>query len=209
MNMVPLPSKTPFGNLLAAKMSIDQRIDYINFKLDSVYKPFPIQVQDGIFSPLFAQLIDTPIEEVVYLVRRAADDLVCLWSILKDFSNNGTYSSKIKADCIWALGQDIAEVGATHEFQPDLNWLVAFNDVTNAYKHSFAQRQLQILSAREPMVLAIVWKKNDTKNASDFKQLTLRAVIEGFDAFHQRTEIWFRAWSKANPDNHQSKKYNL
>ena len=207
--MVALPSNTPFGNLLVAKMAIEPRIDYINLKLASIYKPFPIIVHGGIIPTLLPQLIDIPVEEVVYLIRVTTDNLICLWSVLSDFSKSGKYESKIRSDSIWKLCEDIKRNGATHDFYAFLDWLLKFNDVTNAYKHSFAQLQLQMVSHREPMVRALCWKQNDTCNPQDFKHFNLTELVTGFDAFYQKTNAWLTAWSSANPDNHQSKKYNL
>jgi hypothetical protein len=209
INMVPFPSNTPFGNLLAAKMSIEPRIDYINLKLTSIYKPFPISIQGEIVPTLFSHLIDIPVEEVVYLIRVTTDNLICLWSILSDFSKSGKYESKIRSDCIWKLCEEIKRDGATHEFHAFVDWLLKFNEVTNAYKHSFAQLQLQMVSHGEPMVRALCWKQNDTCNPQDFKHFTLTELVTGFDAFYQKTNGWLTAWSKANPNNHQSQKYNL
>jgi hypothetical protein len=207
LTMTHLPAKTPFGNLMAAKMFVDTRIDYVNLKLTKIYEPFPIKIE-GIIPLLFPQLVDIPTEEVIYLIRRLTDDLICLWSILSNFSNSGIYGPKIAIDCVGGLLDQISQTGVPHEFYRNSEWLQNLNDVANAYKHSFAQTQLQQFSAQQPLVLAFAWKRNNTQNPVDTKLIPLSEIIAGYTLFYQQMGIWLRDWGAANPDCHQGKKYN-
>ncbi len=208
-HIVRLPSNTPFGNLCLSKMAIESRIGYINIKLVSICAPFPLKLNAGIVPDFLPQLIDIPTEEVVYLIRRSTDDLICLWALLSHFTEKGCYPTRIKCDHVGAFCEEIKKYGDTHEFADHQNWLQTLNEVSNAYKHSIMQRQLQVLSTREPTVLVMIFKRNDSSNPHDFKRMSLAELVAGFEKFYQCVNLWLFNWARANPDCHQSKLYNL
>lgn len=128
-----LPPNTPYGNLQLKYMKIICRIDEANRKIADSWKFWKI-CSDGGRLPNNA--LDRHVlanENVVYMLRRAGDELVSMIWLLAKYENNRDYPSKIEIDCLGAVvsqkeGQRIAL------FSKHIELMQKLNDIANAFK---------------------------------------------------------------------------
>jgi hypothetical protein len=181
--LLPLPSDTPFGNFALKYLKIVDRIDRVNSLILDVFSSFLLAHQSqGLGEDLFRhQLIA---EEVVYWLRKSADELISLQYVLCIQEKTGQFPTKIEVDCIGLLNHRNA-----HDFKQNfldhLSILNILNEVSNAYKHSFVNSEISSIGTEEPYVFALALKRNDLGNKHKFHSVRFAELVTGFDSFFQ------------------------
>jgi hypothetical protein len=181
--LLPLPSDTPFGNFALKYLKIVSRIDQVNALILNVFSSFLLAHQSqGFGEDLFRhQLIA---EEVIYWLRKTADELISLQYVLCIQEETGQFPTKIEVDCIGLLNHCKAQ-DFKQNFLNHLSLLNILNEVSNAYKHSFVNSKISSIGNEEPYVLALALKRNDLGNQPEFHSVRFAELITGFDSFFQ------------------------
>jgi hypothetical protein len=176
-HFIPLPANSPFGNLAFKYVKAFQRLDHANQTVLRVYEQ-----HEALRANLASPYISTHLfhqEEIVYWLRQAADDLISLASVIDEWQSAGTCPDTVSTDCIGAFLSGTK----TAKYVQSLDFLNTLNDVSNAYKHSFINTQVNLIGADEPVVYALGLKRNKLANGPTFYQVTLASLIEGFNVF--------------------------
>jgi len=176
--MLPLPADTPFGNLSLKYTRIVERLDHVNLSVQKAFASFDAAKARGFFGGLTEHALLA--EEVIYWLRKTADELIGVLNVLAHRESTGAYPSRVDPDSIGALlgSQHVPAALTAHTA-----FLATLNEVANAYKHSFVNSDLSLIGRDEPIVFALALKWNRLANATEFHAVPLREVIVRFNAF--------------------------
>ncbi|MEH2011304.1 hypothetical protein [Nostoc sp.] len=182
--ILPLPSDTPFGNFALKYLKIVSRIDQVNSLIQDVFSSFSLAHQSQGFDENFFrhQLIA---EEVIYWLRKTADELISLQYVLYIQEQIGQFPTKVEVDCIGLLNHQNTQQTFKENFAAHLSFLKILNEVSNAYKHSFINSEISSVGTEEPYVFALALKKNDLGNQPKFHSVPFAELVVGFDSFFQ------------------------
>jgi len=184
VHLLPLPSDTPYGNLTLKSITIVMRIDWLNKRIRDVYASY---AQNSSVDPLAAEPLDHQMiaEEVVYWIRKTADELIGLWDFMLQAVEAGKYPNVLRFDSIGsALAcQDPKVTGHRRDFETSLRRL---NEISNAYKHSFINSDITLVGRDEPIVFALALKRNRLDKSPQFHSVALSDVVKQFSSFYER-----------------------
>lgn len=175
--VLPLPARTPFGNFSRKYEQIILRLDHANRTILRIHADHASMGNTPCSHLLTSHVLQQ--EEVVYWIRRAADELVSLVSVLTQWQSTGSCPRQVPVDCIGAF-IDENKHSLTLDQMAFLNLL---NDVSNAYKHSFIHSEISRVGLDEPVVFALALKRNKLDNDSVFYCVRLNDIITGFNVF--------------------------
>lgn len=177
-HMLPLPADTPFGNLSLKYTRIVERLDHVNLSVQKAFASFDAAKARAFFGGLMDHALLA--EEVIYWVRKTADELIGLLNVLAHRESTGSYPSRVDPDSIGAL---LASKHVPPALTAHLGFLTTLNEVANAYKHSFVNSDLSLIGRDEPFVFALALKWNNLANPTQFHAVPLRDVVVQFNAF--------------------------
>lgn len=192
-----LPPNTPYGNLQLKYMKIICRIDEANRKIADSWKFWKI-CSDGGRLPNNA--LDRHVlanENVVYMLRRAGDELVSMIWLLAKYENDRDYPSEIEIDCLGAVvsqkeGQRIAL------FSKHIELMQKLNDIANAFKHSFINSNHTLIGSTEPRVHALGLAYNRLNADTVFYDISMNELVEKYNDFFQACVQWLLEYSEKN-----------
>ena len=186
-----LPPETPFGNLTLKWFDFMQRFDNINDKIDDIYtcheriKQNRTEKFDEYRQFLMTKIFSKHrylIEELIYWLRKSADEMISLVYILDYYSNHKKYPEKI---VIESIGKLLKEKCLCNDFFSDhYDMLKTINDVSNAYKHSFLNTEISNhIGNDEPYFFALSLSNNDLKKKPYFYPVELTNFIIKYSGF--------------------------
>lgn len=190
-----LPPDSPYGNFQLKLRKICERIDEANRRLTESHA-FWKQARPNGISPTntFQRHIYTN-EQAIYLLRRAADEMIALIWCLSEWHTKGGYPNEIKVDCIGALlkqpPEDFLKPCSQH-----VHMLTLLNEVANAFKHSFVQSDIDVIGRDEPCVNALSLNYNKLASGTQFYGISLVWLAKAFTAFYKECMDWLRAFSE-------------
>jgi hypothetical protein len=175
--LLPLPANTPFGNFQLKYMLIVQRLDHVNSMLPTVFESYERAMAQPMTNELSHQALVT--EQVIYWLRKTADELIGLYHVLASRAANGEYPDRVSPDSIGGLlSKTVAPPFVEH-----MDFLKVLNEISNAYKHSFINSDLSRVGRDEPVVLALGLDHNRLKKDPKFYAVSVRDVVSDFNAF--------------------------
>ncbi|MDX3907463.1 MAG: hypothetical protein QHC78_17370 [Pigmentiphaga sp.] len=189
-----LPPNTPYGNLTLKLMKLIGRIDEANRRLAEVECFWAIAISP-VLHPNAAERHHYAIEQAIYLMRRAADDLIALISCLSDWKAEGDYPKRIQVDCIGFL---LAEKNAPKRlplYDSHLSMLRLLNEISNAYKHSFVQTDINLIGRDEPVAYALALDYNKLESGVQFFDAPLSSMVGDFTQFYKDCFTWLEEFS--------------
>ena len=192
-----LPPNSPYGNFQLKHMKIIQRIDEANRKILEIRRYWNICRGGGILPTGALERHVFANEEAVYMLRRAADELISLVWCLSSLEKNSEYPKKIKIDCIGAvISQNENEL---HEvFSPHIEMLKILNDISNAFKHSFINSDHNLIGAEEPRIHALGLAFNKLGSKPEFYDVSLITLVKTYNEFYQSCTLWLKFYSERN-----------
>lgn len=183
----PLPSDTPYGNFMLKSLKIIYRLDEANRRIVEsfdLWKKMPRKETDDMSEDYSAMHI-LAIEQAIYLIRRACDEIISLiWCLDYVKKNNGQYPSKIGCDCIGSVVSQKTEYKNINPFSNHLELLNLLNEISNAYKHSFINTENNLIGKYEPCIYALGLKNNKLSSKPEFYSVSLNGFVEKFNAFY-------------------------
>ena len=181
-----LPNDTPFGNFNLTYDEIVVRIECLNESIINTYQDFYnhqelVRLRGGmsLLNESFKQSYN--IEQVIYWLRKTADEFISIIYVLYYFKENNEYPSKIKISSIGRLlnYDKILDDKLTNHF----NLLEKINEISNGFKHSIVNTQVHNHRGKsEPVVFALT-AFNDISSQPKFYVVSLRAIIESYNKF--------------------------
>lgn len=191
-----LPPDSPYGNLQLKHMKIIQRLDEANRRISDSWQFWNYCQTGGIIQIGAYERHIFSNEEVVYMLRRAADELISLIWLLSRFEIDKVYPKKIEIDC---LGAVINNKQNCHEaFSEHIEIMVILNDISNAFKHSFINSDHTLLGAEEPRVHALGLKYNKLNSEPAFYDYSLLQLVKEYNAFYNSCVKWLSSYSERN-----------
>lgn len=189
-HMLPLPADTPFGNLSLKHTLIIQRLDHVNLMLRTVYESHERALADPFSDALLQHTLLA--EQVIYWLRKTADEFIGLYQVLSLREETGSYPDRVSPDSIGRLvhGGTAAPLFAEH-----MKFLTTLNDISNAYKHSFINSDLNMVGRYEPVVHALGLRQNDLRNEPTLSAIPLRDIVADFNAFFATVVQYLRSCS--------------
>ncbi|MGH8750793.1 MAG: hypothetical protein ACREUV_03685 [Burkholderiales bacterium] len=175
-----LPAHTPFGNLHLKYSLIAERLDYVNSLIQDTFEAYEKTMRQH--SHALAGVCDHRLlaEQIIYWLRKTADELIALVWVLSERESKGTYPTRVNPD---SIGRVINAKDIPPAIKPHLDFLGLLNEISNAYKHSFINSDISLIGEYEPVVNALALKQNDLANPADFHSVSLREIIDRFDEF--------------------------
>src|SRR5215212_8562316 len=119
-------------------------------------------------------------EQVIYWLRKTADELIGLHHVLASRVANGEYPDRVSPDSIGGLLRGKA---VPPPFVEHVDFLETLNEISNAYKHSFINSDLNLVGRDEPVVYALGLHRNKLEKSSALYAVSVREVVAGFNAF--------------------------
>lgn len=179
VHMLPLPADTPFGNMALKYTQIILRLDHVNLLIREVFKSYTRAkaADDGTITHHLLLA-----EELVYWIRKTADELIALVHILSLRQSTGVYPERISPD---AIGPLLALQNIPAWAQPHCDFLRLLNEISNAYKHSFVNSDAMLVGRDEPGVYALALRRNDLEKATQLHNIRVAELVVRFDAFFQ------------------------
>ena len=189
-----LPTNTPYGNLTLKIFKLTGRIDETNRRLAEAEHFMniaigPVLHHHALWRHQYA------IEQAIYLMRRAADDIISLISCLSDWKTEGDYPEMILVDCIGLLLDDKNASKRLPLYDSHLEMLRLLNEISNAYKHSFVQTDIDVMGNTEPFVCALAMKYNKIKSGVQFFNVPLSSMVGRFTQFYKDCLNWLKEFS--------------
>ena len=129
-------------------------------------------------------------EEIVYWLRKSADDLIAMLHVLEVRETVGVYPTRVEVDSIGGLlaRSDIPNFLASH-----LEFLNVLNEISNAAKHSFINSDITLFGRDEPCFFALTLKRNNLSNESKFYSVAVRDVLSRYNEFFLAAQTKLRA----------------
>lgn len=179
-----LPPDSPYGNLSLKLLKICERVDEANRQLQRSWGLWEQCRAGGILQENVLQRHQYATEEAVYMLRRAADELVAMIWCLDEFENSGSYPVAIKVDCVGAALEG-AQQARFAVFRDHAEMLQALNDAANAFKHSFVQSDAAALLGRdEPLAFVLSLGRNRLASGVEFGTVALSWLALQFSHFY-------------------------
>lgn len=190
------PPDSAHGNLHLKLMRINELIDEANRRIiesSNFWQTANHALTNGILlSPTIHSRHKLANEQVIYLLRRAADEMVSLIWYLSEWKEKGSWPTKIKIDRIAAVLSALKKnewplAGFFCNFE---NLLKRLNDISNVFKHSFVHSDiLTHISTQEPCVIALdnPWNKNSETEAPKYYLIPLTELVRDFEIFYKAT----------------------
>jgi hypothetical protein len=192
-----LPPDSPYGNFQLKQMKLIQRLDEANRRLLDSYHFWRMATTPGFIPANAYERHVYANEQAIYMMRRAADELISMISCLSEFENHHTYPTQIKPDCIGGLLM-IADDQLLDLFRPHRAILQDLNEIANAFKHSFINSDITLIGRDEPCVHALALQYNKLKSGAKFHNVAMMHIVIGFNAFYQDTIQWLKEFSERN-----------
>ena len=199
-----LPPSTPYGNFTLKLFRIFERLDEANRRLQESSRFWSLAVAENIHVNAF-QRHSLATEEAIYMMRRAADEIISLIWCLSECEKSKEYPDRITIDCIGsALSQDSKE---RHEiFTNHEGILVKLNDISNAHKHSFIQSDINLIGRDEPVVYALALTRNRLDRQAQFHSVSLSSIATAYTEFFRESLEWMRGYSARNREHAEDAK---
>lgn len=199
-----LPPNSPFGNLGPKIHWIEHRTEELNRQTREAFL-FWQECQDT------SKLIEMPkinllerhkfaCDYVTFQMRRIADELVGLHSVMSYFEENHSFPSKVKPDSVGSL-LSISKNRMREPFGRHVKVLESLNGIHNAQKHSFVDTDTTLIGVYEPTVNAIELKYNRIKSGVVWYGLSLRDLVVSYDAFYKDARNWLDQCSERISQN--------
>lgn len=190
-----LPPDSPYGNLQLKLMKLCQRLDEANRRLSDSLIYWEEARTEGRLPTNAHERHVYANEQAIYLIRRAADEMIALIWCLAEWERKDTYPNEIKVDCIGAvLGQPDGR--RLEPCRNNVQVLKALNEVANAFKHSFVQSDITLIGRDEPCVHALSLDDNKLASGVKFHNFSLAWLVKEFSTFYKEGIDWLRAFSE-------------
>jgi hypothetical protein len=134
-------------------------------------------------------------EQAIYLLRRAADEMIALIWCLSEWEKKGTYPQQIEVDCIGAVLKKPND-RKLKAWRDHVQVLKALNEIANAFKHSFVYSDITLIGRDEPCVHALGLDYNKLASGTKFHNVSLVWLVKEFNAFYKEGMDWLRAFSE-------------
>jgi hypothetical protein len=203
-----LPPNSPYGNLQLKLLKMRQRLDEANRRLVDGFS-FWEQARTDLNAPTVAiERHVNAIEQAIYLMSRAADDMIALSWCLYRREVTGRYPAEITVDCTDAA---LAHGGndSLRFWQDHAESLADLNNVTNAYRHAFLNLDLNLVDAYEPRVHALSLNKRRPKSGVQFHDVSLAALVRQFSEFNAAGMRWLEDFSERHSPQKRSEKNRM
>ena len=192
-----LPPDSPYGNFQLKLMKLCERIDEANRRLAESRAFWEQSRPDGFSPPNAFQRHIYANEQAIYLLRRAADEMISLIWCLSEWQTKGGYPTEIKIDCIGAL-LSLAPEQHLKPCSQHIHMLTQLNEIANAFKHSFVDSDINVIGRDEPCVYALSLDRNKLASGIQFHSIALAQLAQAFTAFYKDGMDWLRAFSAQN-----------
>lgn len=192
-----LPSDSLYGNLQLKLVKICQRLDEANRRIIDSFMFWEEACSQDLLASNSVERHVYANEQAVYLMRRAADEMVSLTWCLYCWERDGNYPAVIEVDCIGAILKG-ADDGALDYCQNYERVLTELNRVSNAFKHSFVNTDLNIIGRDEPCVYALLLERNRLEAGIEFHNISLSWLVRHFSEFYAAGIEWLQSFSERN-----------
>ncbi len=190
-----LPPATEFGNMQNKYFSVLRKLDVANAHIISASCSWQI-CRSGEIAPGAFEQHAISCELAVYFMRRVADDLIAMRWLLTAIEETKKTPKEIKIDCIGELLNDKSDFKIA--FKEHLELLKLLNEISNAFKHSFALSDSDLCGAEEPRVLVLDLKYNRLASGVKPRGVSLSLLADKYSAFFDSCSSWLRQYSARN-----------
>jgi hypothetical protein len=192
-----LPPDSPYGNFQLKFMKIIERLDEANRRIiESTRLWETIHAGWGGILPLNSLTRhELANEEAIYMMRRAADELVSLIWCLSEYERTGSYPDVIVQDSLGCVLKAMGRGTALDIYQSHEALISVLNDVANAFKHSFINSDKNIVGSLEPRIHTLGLAYNRLAADLKFYDVSLTGLVRDFDAFYHTCVGWMSAYS--------------
>jgi hypothetical protein len=188
-----LPTDSDFGNLTVSWMDIVTRFECINDSIVQIYQDFDNLYTNKKSSMIFldqAYKQKLLIEQIFYWLRKSADEIISILYLLDYFKTHKKYPKKINTS---SIGDVLKSEGPIKKaLSKHVDHLQILNEISNAYKHSFLNSQINDRRGSEyPVVFSCNLHHNDLKNKPEFHIHDLRKILNAYNMFLIETKNLF------------------
>jgi hypothetical protein len=190
-----LPPDCPFGNLRLKLAKIELGVEEANRRIASAFGQW--QRLDGAMSLKAHSRHSLDLESAVFLLQRAADELIAVLAVLSHLEAHGRYPHRIGIDSVGALLKHGGMLDAA-PFRDHRETLRTLNDIDNAHKHTFIDANPALAGAGEPVIYALALRRTGLSFGPKFFHVPLRTLVEDFDRLYADCLAWLCHWSESH-----------
>jgi hypothetical protein len=203
VHLIWLPSNTPYGNLNLKGMNIVRRIDRVNLEIGRVFASYVHPSKVDINNPL-QDLAEHQFyaEQVVYWLRKTADELISLAYVIDEWSRSGKWPASVRIDSIAGLKENPPEE-IRQLFAPHDALLIALNEIANAFKHSFINTDMTVVGSEYPVVYALALKRNKLSERPQFHSVNFTQMVEAFSVLYKQVVATIKQWATVGKAKHE------
>jgi len=185
-DLISLPPDTPYGNLNLTYMQIVIRIEVLNEAITELYDGFFSHMERTKANHGSSNLDEGlkhkfQIEQVIYWLRKTADELISILSVLYNYKALGNYPDKVPVPSIGKfLNLDKREY---FNLEGQVKLFNVLNDISNAYKHTLINAQISNYVGRDEPVVFALSAYNQANVTPNFHQVSLKAILDEYNQF--------------------------
>ena len=185
-----LPADTPYGSLTITYSQIITRIECLNKSIESLFNGFYahlelVKVRGGWSTADETFMYKFEIEQVIYWLRKTADEFICIIYIILEHKASGLYPKQISVSSIGKFLK--LENKAKFGLDGHIGLFTILNDISNAYKHTLLNSQAHNHhNLKEPTVIALS-AFNVASDKPKFYSCLLRDILTHYDMFLKDT----------------------
>ena len=185
-DFISLPPDTPYGNLNLTYMQIVIRIEVLNESIVELYEGFfrhmEMTKENHGSSNLDEGLKHKfQIEQVIYWLRKTADELISILSVLYHYKASGGYPDRVPVS---SIGKFLNLDSRSHfKLEGQVKLFNILNDISNAYKHTLINAQISNHVGREEPVVFALSAYNQANVIPNFHQVSLKAILDEYNQF--------------------------
>jgi hypothetical protein len=133
-------------------------------------------------------------EQVIYWLRKTVDELVSLAYILDEWERSGSCPNSVQLDCIDHLtrrpSKELRDL-----FKPYESFMSKLNEVSNVFRHSFINTDLDLVGSEYPVAFALGLKRNKLSHTKVFHEVPFARIVEGFSELYKQVTVTIQQWA--------------
>jgi len=190
--------KDPYINIQLKFKKIISDLDIVNLNLTESYEIFEMVQEQRrmaannnainpellIFNSFYYNKINKLNEYIAFDLKHCIDEIISTVWVIKNNIRNG----KIEVSSIGNYLKKYRERHAEYnEFDNFLDLFEKLDDISNAYKHSYANTDFAALGRDEDCFVALYSKYNDFSKKPQFYCVSVDYIINEFNKFYRKT----------------------
>jgi len=176
-DLVPLPTDSPYGNLLSIWSRMLQTRSHIRGEAEKINRDYVARTSSFIDESLVFD-----IEAYILWYKKILDTSVALFYLIKKWRDVGEWPDELPVDSIGAY-INRQEADGMFEFDEYKPLLISMNNAANAIKHSLCHMEATHVGVGSPLCVVNYMRYNRPSRDVELIKVSINDVESKIDAF--------------------------